>query len=233
MKTCKPYLLLAALLLAGLIHIPSASSAVIPSLASFDADAEGWDAGTGDMTVGWSGTEGNPAGALEGSFSAQGMFFIPEQGSFRINSGSEFLGAYDNVITGFSFDFMALSVLPTDLSLNLYSGLDAFYIPIVLSGMDIGVWKQFTVSLADLNWVGNSSVLDSVTSIELTVTRGNSEAQLFYLDNFETVDTDFGGGGGESVIPEPATLILFSCSWLTLYAMRKKVRQTVAGRDLA
>lgn len=225
---CSPRRKLSLTLLVSLSFAVSASAAIV-AVEDFAMDAAGWT-GSGNMAVEWSDSvgAGSPPGSLQGTFDDQGFFYIPQQGSFRIDSG-EFTGAYDNIITGFTFDFMALSVMPTDLSLNLYSGPDAFYIPIVLSGMDVGVWKQFTVSLADVNWAGNPVVLESVTAIELTITRGSSAAQMFYMDNFQTIDTDF-GGGDETVIPEPATLLMFGCSWFALYMMRTRVRQQVSAR---
>ena len=217
---------------AAMCSMLSASAAIL-STNDFAASAEGWEAGSANMSVSWTSDEGNTPESLEGSFAAQGIFFIPQEGSFRIDqAGNDFLGEYPGTdfITGFTFDFMAATVLPMDLSLNLYSGSDVYFIALDLTGMGLNTWKSFTVSLSDPDWTGEANVLANVDAIEVTVGRGSAAAQSFYLDNFATTAEDMGGGGegGESVIPEPATLMMFGGAWVVLYAMRRKVRQQAA-----
>ena len=206
-----------------MLHVASAPSAVVTE-QEFTLDAADWETGTGSMTVSWTGAEGNPSGSLEGSFASQGFFFVPQPGSFLIDEpGSDFLGAYpgSSNITGFAFDFMALSVLPIDMSLNLYSGVNSYYVAINIASLVTNLWTTFTVSLADPNWTGNAGVLANVTAIELTITRGSAAAQQFYLDNFETVNTEFSPGGA---IPEPSTGLMILYGGMYTYAIRRRMR---------
>ena len=200
----------------------NAEAAVLTS-DSFDTTTENWTS-AGSMTVGHSGGEGNPAGSLQGSFASQGFFFIPQTGSFRMDAfGSDFLGAYpgDENITGFTFDFMADSVLPLDVNLRLLSGVDAYYYTLNISGLG-NSWTPFTVFLADPLWQGNAGVLANVTAVEVQVARGSAAAQLFFLDNFRTMadlyEPPLGGA-----VPEPSTGLLVIYFGARIYGMRKRV----------
>ena len=198
-----------------------AEAAVLTS-DNFDTTAEGWT-GAGNMTVSYAGGEGDPAGSLQGSFAGQGFFFLPQTGSFRMDvGGSDFLGAYPGAetITGFTFDFMADSVLPLDVNLRLLSGLDAYYYTLDISSLGSGTWTPFTVFLGASGWQGNAGVLANVTAVEVQVARGSSAAQLFFLDNFATTAQSYEAG---SAVPEPSTGLLVIYLGTLLYGTRKRL----------
>ena len=202
----------------------TAEAAVLTS-DSFDATTEGWTS-AGSMTVTHNDTEGNPSadGALQGSFADQGFFFLPQTGSFRIDSGTDFLGEYPGLanLTGFTFDFMADSVLPLDVNLRLLSGLDAYYYTLDISSLNTGTWTPYTVFLGASGWQGNAGVLANVTAVEIQVARGSAAAQLFFLDNFGTLDDIYDPPVGGAV-PEPSTGLLVIYFGALLYGMRKRV----------
>jgi hypothetical protein len=212
------------------VLLASRLDAAVLATEEFSSDNGGWE-GAGSMTVGHSGSEGNPAGSLQGSFAAQG-FFIPQAGSFRIDGGTNFLGAYpggDN-LTGFTFDLMADSVLPLYVNLRLYSGAESYFHTLDISSLQDGVWSSFTVALSSPSWVGDATVLNNVTAVEVQFARNTSAQQYFYLDNFGTTDQDLGGGGGGGVVPEPSTGLVVIYFGAMLYGMRQRVRRRVQGR---
>lgn len=207
-----------AIALAGCFSVEAAVLVSEP----FDGSAAGWtDAGS--MTVNHTGLDGNAAGSLEGEFASQGLFFVPQTGSFRMDvGGSSFLGAYpggDN-LTGFTFDFRAPTVTPLDVNLRLFSGLDVYFYTLDISALGSG-WTPFSVSLSSPNWQGNAGVLGNVTAIELQVARGSAAQQFYYLDNFSTTQQDFGGGGGGSAVPEPSSLGLMLVLGVVLHGLRR------------
>ncbi len=199
-----------------------AEAAVLTS-DSFDTTTEGWTS-AGSMTVSYSGAQGSPSvGSLQGSFAGQGFFFIPQTGSFRMEAGgSDFLGAYpggDN-LTGFTFNFMASSVLPLDVNLRLLSGLDAYYYTLDISSLSAGSWSSYSVFLDAAGWQGNAGVLANVTAVEVQVARGSAAAQLFFLDNFATTAQPYEAG---SAVPEPSTGLLVIYLGTLLYGTRKRL----------
>ena len=216
--------LLATLAIMALWIGYKAESAVLTS-DNFDTTAEGWT-GAGNMTVTHNDTEGTPLqdGSLQGSFASQGFFFIPQTGSFRIDTGTDFLGTYPGGanLTGFTFDFMADSVLPLDVNLRLLSGLDAYYYTLDISSLGTGAWTPYTVFLGASGWQGNAGVLANVTAIEVQVARGSSAAQLFFLDNFGTTADPYVDPGG-SAVPEPSTGLMVIYLGALLYGTRKRL----------
>ena len=212
-------------LLLGLGPALSLKAAVLTD-APFDDTAEGWT-GAGSMTVTHNDGEGTPDedGALQGSFASQGVFFIPQTGSFRMDvGGSDFLGAYPGVdgITGFTFDFMANTVLPMDVNLRLLSGVNAYTYTLDISGLSAGVWTPFTVFLGDPLWQGVAGVLANVDAVEVQVARGSAAAQLFFLDNFGTMADPYVPPEGGAV-PEPSTGVIVIYFGAMLYGMRKRM----------
>lgn len=200
---------------------------------TFEGGANGWTGAGGDMTVTPQASVGSPAsGAMQGVFAAQG-FPIPQTDSFMIDSGTDFLGSY-NTLTGFTFDLFAESVLPSDLSVRIWSGANVFFYATSLALMNPGVWTTFEVPLTySAGWQDGGEVaflnaLDNVTRVEVQLTRNGTGEQYFYLDNFGTLNTGIGGGGG-SAVPEPSTGLMLGLVGGLLLSLRKRVWRNLAG----
>ena len=200
---------------------------------TFDSGANGWaDTGNG-MTASYNGD-----GYMQGVFAAQGLFPIPQTDSFKISSGTNFLGSY-NALTAFTFDLYAENVLPSDLALRVWRGTNVYFYAQSLSLMNAGEWTTFTVPLTySAGWqdggeVGFLYTLDNVSRVDVQLTRNGTGEQTFYLDNFGTLDTgiDPGGGGGDgengSMVPEPSTGLMVLFFGAGLFAIRKHWRQAV------
>lgn len=201
---------------------------------TFEGGANGWTGAGGAMTVTHQGSVGSPAsGAMQGMFDAQGLFPIPQTDSFMIDSGTDFLGSY-NTLTGFTFDLFAESVLPSDLSVRIWSGANVFFYAVSLALMNPGAWTTFEVPLTySAGWqdggeVGFLNALDNVTRVDVQLTRNGTGEQYFYLDNFGTLNTGIGGGGG-SAVPEPSTGLMMGLVGGLLFSFRKRVWRSRAG----
>lgn len=202
----------------------STASAAVVEIHEFDTTAQDWEV-AGDMATVEHDAFGG--GSLRGDFDSQGMFFTPTTGSFRQETDPAFLGTYPGAekITGFSFDFYADSVAPIDLNLRLFSGLEVYFITLNIAGRTWGDWENFVVALADPYWQGDANILNTVTAIEVQVARGSADEQTFYLDNFQTLnseidpDPDPGGGG---LVPEPSTIMMLLNAGLLLAVLRRQ-----------
>ena len=204
---------LVALALSG-----ATASAAVVAIHEFGANVQDWEAAGDLASVAHSSFGG---GSLRGDFASQGMFFTPETGSFRQDTASGFLGVYPGVaqITGFSFDFYAPSVLPLDLNLRLFSGLNVYFITLNTAGRVWSGWENFAVGLSDPLWRGNPAILNSVTAVEVQVARGSAAAQTYYLDNFQTHSDEISPG---ALIPEPSTMMMLLNAGLVLAVLRRK-----------
>ena len=186
--------------------------------------AAGWT-GSGSMSVTHAAGQGNPAGSLQGEFAAQG-FPIPQTGAFLINSGLNFLGDYNTpLLTGFTFDLMAPTVLPSDVNLIFRSGANTFFYTLDMGSMSFNDWTPFTVALNyAAGWQGDESQfvssLGSVDTLQVQFARGTESQQFFYLDNFGTTDQPFEFGGG-SAVPEPSSGLLVLFFGVVLFGARK------------
>ena len=201
-------------------------SAAIVATHEFDVinDEQGWEAAGDMVTVAQDGFGG---GSLRGDFDSQGMFFTPTTGSFRLEEpGADFLGAYPGtfLITGFSFDLFAASVIPVDINLRLFSGLSVNFLTLNITGRAWNDWEHFIVTLSDPLWQGDPSVRNNVTAVELQIARGSAAAQSYYLDNFETSsnEIDPGGGGPGGIVPEPSTIMMLLNAGLLLVALHRR-----------
>ena len=196
----------------------------------FGSGANGWgDRDSGEMGVSHQGSVGVPASAaMQGSFAAQGVN-IPQTDAFRISSGANFIGNYNtkgNGLTQIQFDLFADDIVPSDLFIRLIDGSNTFSYQFNLGSFAINTWTTFSINLTwSAGWSGLSegafnTALGSVDALEIQLTRNNTGAQLYYLDNITTLDTDLGGGGGGSAVPEPGTGLLFLGA-MVLFAVRR------------
>ncbi len=208
--------------IALLLAATSAPAAVL--VTETFGTAAGWT-GSGSMSVSHSAGQGNAPGSLQGEFAAQG-FPIPQTGSFVINSGLNFLGDYNTpLLTGFTFDLMALTELPSDVNVIFTSGANTFFYTLNLGSMTFNDWTHFEVALTySAGWQGDESQfvssLGSVDTVQVQFARGTESQQFFYLDNFGTTDQPFELGGG-SAVPEPSSGLLVLFFGVVLLGARK------------
>jgi hypothetical protein len=206
----------------ALLLAASSAPAAVLITETFET-AAGWT-GSGSMSVTHSAGQGNPAGSLQGEFAAQG-FPIPQTGSFVIDNGLSFMGDYNTpLLTGFTFDLMALTEVPSDVNVIFTSGANTFFYTLNLVGMTFNDWTHFEVALTySAGWQGDesqfASSLGSVDEVQVQFARGSESQQFFYLDNFGTTAQAFGGGGG--AIPEPSSGLLVLFFGVVLLGARK------------
>jgi hypothetical protein len=199
----------------------------------------GWvDRDASEMTVSYSASLGNPAGALQGTFAAQDVAG-PETDAFRIDGGSSggvFMGDYWTDVPGFnswSFSFYADDVLPTDLLIRFGDGANTFLRSALSQVSAVDNWYTVTVPLTYAGWLGGSAAdfsnaLGGVSFIDLQLTRSGIGAQDFYVDNFALN----GGLAGGSSVPEPSTAGLLFVSTILLRVVRRRsghARQALSG----
>lgn len=210
----------------------SAAFGAVVYTENFTGGANGWgDRDSGEMTVSHQASVGVPASAaMQGSFASQGVN-IPQTDAFRISSGADFVGNYTtkgNGLTQIQFDLYADDIVPSDLFIRLIDGSNTFSYQFNLGSFAINTWTTFSINLTwSAGWSGLSegafnTALTSVDALEIQLTRNNTGAQLYYLDNITTLDTDLGGGGGGSAVPEPGTGLLFLGFATLLYVRTKK-----------
>jgi hypothetical protein len=217
--------LFASLLLA--LFAASAPAAVL-TMETFDSNAGGWT-DSGNLSSVHSAAEGNAPGSLQGTMGPGGG-----SGSFTIDSGTDFLGAYPGVdnLTAFTFDLMAEDELPLDVSLRFYSSsyVYTYFIPFAqVSAMTLGDWSTFEVPLTYASgWLGDpaqfSISLGSVSTVQVTIARNPGFSSLdFYLDNFGTLDDPLDPGDPLGAVPEPSTGLIVLYGGMYLYAIRRRL----------
>lgn len=212
------------------IGLQGGARAAVLYLEGFTDTDGGWTSRDGEMVVYNDG--GNDW--LVGDFASQGLFPSPQTDAFRINSGANFLGGYStalpNPLTQIRFRLMANDVLPSDLFIRLVNGTDVFSYQFSLGSMTVGSWSTFTVDLLwNYGWSGPSESAfntalgaGGVDQVQIQLTRSGAGAQLYFLDDVQTLDTDLGGGGGGgSVVPEPRLALMMVLGAVLLYSMRR------------
>jgi hypothetical protein len=195
----------------------------IINLEDFNSGANGWTGRDSLMSV----SHDNGNGWMVGDF---GFAFFPQTDAFRIDTGTDFIGDYVTPgITQIRFDLYAVNVLPSDLFIRLIDGANVFsyqFSPTQAAGIG---FETFVVNLAwSYGWSGLSELafnnaLASVDAIEIQLARNGSSAHSFYLDQFETLDTDLGGGGGgPSAVPEPTTLSMIMLITIAVLSINRR-----------
>ena len=152
-------------------------------------------------------------GRLEASFSRQTSVPIPETGSLVATngaSGGAFEGDYGAAeLKEMGFRFLAADVKPSEAVVRIFAGNRAYLHALDLSGLTVGEWKVFRISLEGLaagKWNGGDSSeeqfqrnLERVTCVEVQVSRRGAKAQRYALDDFfvtRTIGGGISGGGG-------------------------------------
>ena len=199
----------------------AASAGSVPGavlyLEEFNVNAAGWgDRDSGEMAVTYDATNDR----MVGSFAAS---FLPMSDAFRITSGN-FMGDYVTPgLTQISFNLVAANVLPSDLFIRIFSGSDLFtyqFNPVNLSDTYV-VNLDWNAGWNGLNEAAFNAAITSVTALEIQIGRNGSGAQSYYLDNVQTLDTDLGGGGGGSAVPEPNMVSMFVLAVAVFSGLRR------------
>ncbi len=199
-------------------------------MQTFSGTTEGWSAGGDGLTVSQSPDYG--AGALEGTFQAQGRYGQPQTGEFLADtSGAPFGGDYNsstNPYVAFQFDFYAAGTLPSSLTFHMSDGANNFYMVLdpqnsVIQSPD--QWYTLTVPLSpglyNQYWYGGtanqfSNMLSHVTTVGVEVTRNGRGEQSYYIDNFRIMNDLL-------LVPEP-TSGLFWFGWALVFGgLRSKL----------
>lgn len=193
------------LLLAAMTLWTLDARAAILTTEFFDTDPGSVVSRDGTMIVSHAGTN------MSGAFGAQG-FPLPQVDAFSVTLSS-FTGDYVSPgITQIAFDLFATTVAPSVLSLILYDGLNYFTYQFAA----VVGYQTYTADLLwSAGWSGVGSnefnaALTSIDEIQIEIARNTTAAQVYYLDNLQTL----GGGGpgpGPSAVPEPnvVNLLLF------------------------
>lgn len=196
-------------------------------------DLAGWeDRDSGEMALAYDATNDR----MTGSFGSQ-VFPSPQTDAFHIDSGTNYIGNYNDLgITQLSFDLYAEHVLPSDLMIRLVSGTDTFTYQFVLNALAVDSWNTYSGDMVwSYGWDGTSessfnTALTDIDAVEIQITRLGTGAQAYYVDNITTYDTELdpdpGGGGGDSVVPEPQTmsLLVMASLFLLHFLPHKKTR---------
>lgn len=196
---------------------------------TWDSNDADWDSRDGEMTVGHD-SFGNPGGALKGIFDAQ-FFPFPQTDAFTAqevaidgDTGDDpFTGDYGAIgyWNGWTFDFYAEDVLPSDLVFRFTDGVNTFFKSFASQVTTIGVWHTVRIYPGyNSGWIGGSAfdfeqALTDVEQVDIQITRSGLEEQSFYLDNLNY-------SGNQVPEPNTAMFLVFGCAILTL---RKKLHQ--------
>lgn len=163
---------------------------------------------------------GNPGGALQGTFPASFIPPAPPDDAFVATGGvasgvANFIGNYDEVDAWvLGFDFNALQVLPSELSVWIFGGVNGA-VNRSLNGAVVATnsWYSFRIPLlaAGLGgWQGSvanfAAIMTNVTQVEVRITRkdnlSDTPQQSYLLDNvfLDRVPEAFAGGSDGSVV---------------------------------
>jgi len=163
-----------------------------------DGNTAGWkNQPFGEMFVTNVLAGGNPGGALVGTFFAEEPFppFDDVFVATGLSQTANFVGDYTEVDAWvLGFDFLAANVAPSKLDVRLFAGTGTNQLVVLYTvgntNTPVGVWRSYKLPLlaaslgdwkGDTNWFSN--ILTNITKVEFQVTRSDTNAQSYYLDN--------------------------------------------------
>lgn len=172
----------------------------------------GWDSRDGEMTVGYDAFGSSNPGSIKGTFDEQ-IFPFPQTDAFTASNADtdeedKFLGDYSSISywNGWTFDFYAEDVLPSDLVFRFTDGVNTFFKSFASQVTTVGAWQTVRIyPYYNSGWIGGSAydfeqTVKDVQQIDIQITRNGLEEQNFYVDNFNYTGNQ---------IPEPDTAMFF------------------------
>jgi len=175
--------------------VPSASFSASLYTEIFSDSTGGWqDRSSFGLTV-TNSLGGNPDGCLRGFFDAQfGPPTPPFEDAFIATgnlASASFIGDYDDVDAWLlGFDIMASNIVPVGFEVFIHSGSNFINRSMTNLLTVTNTWYSFKIPLLDASsggWSGNTSqfgsILANVSRVEFRVTRNNTGAQSYYMDN--------------------------------------------------
>jgi hypothetical protein len=214
-----------------LLRAASPAAGAVFYTETFSSGSAGWTSRDPfEMANAYSAGFGDPAGSLQGTFNSQGIFVTPETDAFRASGAGDtanFMGDYSAPAvagyTGWTFDFYATNVLPSDISIRFGDGTNTFSYAAIWQVPTTGAWHTVKVPLTySASWFGGggeagfSNALTSVNFIDVQITRSGGGTQRYYIDNFALVNELL-------FVPEP-TSGLFWFGWALVFGgLRRKL----------
>lgn len=214
-------------------------------LQDFSSNPSWADRDSNEMLVTWTSGFGNGPGSMWGQFDSRDAPFA-ETDAMRINSGSApgFIGNYNSMYGGsgfdldaayFQFQFYSDDVLPSDLRIRINGGGSTFSRSVysqVIGGLDN--WYTVNVDLSYSGWLGGTSaqysnVFNSVSWIDIQLTRSGTGVQNYYVDNFGLYSVGEIVDPSGDAVPEVATTQFLLVGVILLAGgVRRKLRKTLS-----
>lgn len=198
---------------------------------SFNANDQGWFDPGGQLSVTFTGANGNPPGSIEGTFAAS---FIPQTDNFQ-NAQPDFTGNYNTLANGFggwTFDFYAANVTPGALIFTFSDGTFTFSNILTPQIGSAGQWYNLAVSSTyGAGWIGSgaanfATALNNVSYVALQVSQSGVGAETYRVDNVAIV----GAGAVLVAVPEPSTFAMGGMAVIGLLLARRKWMRPAAAR---
>jgi hypothetical protein len=207
-----------------------AAPAAVVFVESFGSGSAGWvDRDPLEMNV-LPSVFGNPGFSLEGTFSLLGSPSI-QTDAFRATAASSsgnFVGDYASLpdFSGWRFDFVAQTILPSDLNFRISDGANIFTWAVSPAELSVNYWRTvFVPAEFSAGWIGAgatqfNTALTNLQWMEIQVTRNGLSAQKFNIDNVEVLDFI------PMPLPEPDTLSFLLIGALIFMMRRRVIRNT-------
>ena len=217
----------------GLLNCSVAHAAQVAT-DDFNYGMDGWTASNAsEMPVTYDPSTGDMGlGSVEGTFATQSLAFVQTDSFVATNTtdSGDFTGAYPTNATSYTFDFMAGTVLPSDVYVRINGAGGTYFYNVGGQITGVDTWNAVTVPLSyGSGWVGGSGVgfsntLASVNYVDVQITRDGTSQQSYWVDNFGISDQPL------TVVPEPNSGV-FALGGLMILTARRKIRRILVGRS--